>query len=207
MMQIDLIPLLQKVETATKISAPWLEAFHFFSCLYVWIWLSWQIRCSSAWMIHKSVDKCWTILSKWSFWAALVSNCWCLTQGVFSLDGDSSDDKLCLWYFTSLSTQILGNFPVKQTTSAGEFSLLSQARQSAYFEKLGCPENFKYTEEKANCSLIRAKKCTGCTVCWSLSQWKILWGPSWLGLPGVSLLIPTRNVIIIIPTDKRGHSM
>lgn len=157
-------------------------------------------------------DKCWASLGKWSFRAALVSNCWCLTQGVFSLDGDGSDDKLSLWYFAALSTQIFSNFPVQQTWSDKQHQLVSVAYSANPANLLilkDCvgPENFKYTEEKANCSLIRIKKCAGCTVCWSLSQWDILWGPSWLSLPGVSLLIPTRNVIIIIPTDKRGRSM
>ena len=44
------------------------------------------------------------------------------------------------------------------------------------------------------------------TACWSLSQWKILLGPSWFGLPAVSLLIPTRNLIIIIPAEEREQT-
>lgn len=39
---------------------------------------------------------------------------------------------------------------------------------------------------------------------WSDLVW-ILWGPGGLGLPGISLLIPTRNLIIIIPVEGRGH--
>lgn len=172
---LRLIQLYPKVETAI-IRTPWLEAFHFFSCLFVRMYLSWQIRPSWAWMMINVGP--FLANDPFELLLSLIAGVWHRECFLWMVTV-----QMINWVYHSFIHTDFCNFPVQQTWPDKQHQLVSVAYSAnpanlLILKNWVGPENLKYTEEKANCSLIRTKKCTGCTVCWSLSQWDILWGPA-----------------------------